>query len=201
MSIRSLRKGIRWFFYIIGTIPMIVVFIEVVLGYPIIIAPLADRFLPPPTVSMEAKQASSDRTMATTSTPQSDYREWFVDTDQMIIGGIPVEVSVARTLAERVQGLSGTPGLPEHMVKLFIFPEPGAHSIWMKDMNYPIDIAWVDSDLRIVHVEADVDPSTYPNSFSSPVPALYVIEANAGFFRKNNISVGAVVVLPRGATN
>lgn len=129
---------------------------------------------------------------------ETNQGEWDGPTAPMQIGTVAVAASIARTPAERVQGLSGTPFLPEDVVKLFVFDEPGAHGIWMKDMRYPIDIAWVDEGGIIVHVEASVDPATYPTSFSSPVPALYVIEANAGFFTQNEITVGSAVVLPSG---
>lgn len=125
-----------------------------------------------------------------------DWRLIYPDTILMTIGGVEVQASVADTLPKRIKGLSGTPFLPENVVKLFAFGAAGIHSIWMKDMNYSLDILWVDKDGSIVHIEEDVSPDTYPEAFSSLVPAWYVIEANAGFVASSSISVGDEVVLP-----
>jgi len=112
------------------------------------------------------------------------------------IGKTDAQASVARTMSERITGLSGTPFLPEELVKLFIFDTPGLHSIWMKDMNYPLDIIWADSEGKIVYLEEDVSPDSFPNFFTPTVPAKYVIEANAGFIVKNGVLVGQMVILP-----
>lgn len=127
----------------------------------------------------------------------ADWRRIYPVVVPILINDAAVQASVADTLAARIQGLSGTPYLPEHVVKLFVFGAAGEHSIWMKDMNYPIDILWVAKEGEIVHIEENVAPETYPEDFSSPVPAWYVIEANAGFVASNTIAIGDTVTLPR----
>ncbi len=119
----------------------------------------------------------------------------------MRIGATLVSVSVADTPAERIAGLSGTPALPADTVKLFVFESEGPQPIWMKDMRYPIDIMWVDSAGLVVHTETAVSPDTFPQSFASPVPARYVIEAESGFLAKHNVTVGTPVTLPGRTTN
>ncbi|MEN9920176.1 MAG: hypothetical protein RL538_69 [Candidatus Parcubacteria bacterium] len=111
------------------------------------------------------------------------------------LGSTTVSASVADSMPERIKGLSGTPYLPEGVVKLFAFGTEGEHSIWMKDMNYPIDIIWVAKEGEIVHIEERISPETYPNSFASPTPAWYVIEANAGFVASSSIKKGDEVVV------
>lgn len=127
---------------------------------------------------------------------QEEWRSLYPNTVPITIGGVPVEASVADTLSKRIKGLSDTPFLPAHVVKLFAFGAAGQHSIWMKDMQYPLDIMWADKEGTIVHIEEDVSPDSYPQSFASPKPAWYVIEANAGFTASNTIAVGDSVVLP-----
>jgi uncharacterized membrane protein (UPF0127 family) len=63
-------------------------------------------------------------------------------------------------------------------------------------MNYSLDIMWATQAGDIVHIEENVSPETYPKSFSSPVPAWYVVEANAGFVERHKIVLGDKVVLP-----
>lgn len=136
--------------------------------------------------------------LKTEKTPvaSEDWRLIYPDTILMVIGGTEVQASVADSLPERIMGLSGTPFLPDNVVKLFAFGASGNHSIWMKDMNYPLDIIWVAEDGVIVHIEDNVSPDTYPESLDSPIPAWYVIETSAGFTASNTIAVGDKVLLP-----
>lgn len=115
----------------------------------------------------------------------------------MIIGSVEVKASIAKSWPERITGLSGTPYLPEDVVKFFIFDSSGFHSIWMKDMNYPIDIIWVNEESKIVYIKKDASPDSYPESFTSEELAMYVIETTAGFAEKNQIKVGDSVILPK----
>lgn len=139
-----------------------------------------------------------EKPVATSSTAVSpdDWRAIYPMTVPLIIGSTPVEASVADTLSSRIKGLSGTPFLPDNVVKLFAFGAAGNHSIWMKDMNYSIDILWVSEAGEIVHIEENASPESYPESFSSPVPAWYVIETNAGFVERHEITLGDQVILP-----
>ena len=127
--------------------------------------------------------------------PPEDWRVIYPNTVPITISGVPVQASVADTIPERIMGLSDTPFLPDNVVKLFSFGTAGEHSIWMKDMNYSIDIIWVAEEGEIVHIEENVSPDTYPESFASPVPSWFVIEAVAGFVSNNSIKVGDQVVL------
>jgi len=125
----------------------------------------------------------------------ADWRTIYPDTIPITIGGVTVEASVADTLTKRIKGLSDTPYLPENVVKLFAFGVPGTHSIWMKDMNYSLDIIWAAENGEVVHIEENVSPDSFPTSFASPNPAWFVIEANAGFVQTNDITLGDTVVI------
>jgi uncharacterized protein len=133
---------------------------------------------------------------STKATDEIDWRTFYPELIPIIIGSTTVQASVADTIPERIKGLSDTPFLPEGVVKLFAFGSAGEQSIWMKDMNYPIDIMWLAKDGKIVHIEENVSPDTYPESFSSPTPAWYVIEANAGFVASNSLKRGDEVIVP-----
>jgi uncharacterized membrane protein (UPF0127 family) len=126
-----------------------------------------------------------------------DWRLVYPNTEPIMIASTSVQASVADSLPERIKGLSDTPFLPEDVVKLFDFGTYGSHEIWMKDMNYPIDIVWADSDGVIVHIEENVAPESYERreTFGSPVPAWYVVETAAGFVETHNIAVGDKVTL------
>jgi uncharacterized membrane protein (UPF0127 family) len=127
---------------------------------------------------------------------EEEWRTYYPELVPIVIASTTVQASVADSIPERIKGLSDTPYLPDGVVKLFAFGAEGEHGIWMKDMNYSIDIIWVAKNGVIVHIEENVAPETYPESFSSPKPAWYVIEAPSGFVAANNISKGDAVIVP-----
>ncbi|MBP9836382.1 MAG: DUF192 domain-containing protein [Candidatus Pacebacteria bacterium] len=126
-----------------------------------------------------------------------DWRVIYPKTQDLKIAKITVQASVAKTWAERIKGLSNTPYLPEEVVKLFVFDSLGEHSIWMKDMNYAIDIIWVDAENKIVDIKENATPESFPEAFSPKKDALYVIETKVGFVAKNNIKIGDEVLVPK----
>jgi uncharacterized protein len=144
--------------------------------------------------AFEIKTPTSTKSQASASS--TDWNLIYPELVPITIGTTTFSASVADSLPERIKGLSDTPGLPEHIVKLFAFGVAGEHSIWMKDMNYPIDIMWLDKTGLIVHIEENVSPETYPKSFASTVLAWYVIEAKAGTITKLSLKLGDRVTVP-----
>lgn len=138
-----------------------------------------------------------DEATAPISDNQDDWRRYYPNTVAVTLGGVPVQASVADTMSSRIKGLSDTPYLPDDVIKLFAFGVPGSHSIWMKDMNYAIDILWIAQAGEVVHIEEDVSPDTFPESFASATPAWFVVEANAGFVATHGIELGDELVLPQ----
>ena len=106
------------------------------------------------------------------------------------INDLEIEAELADTPAEHEQGLSGRTALPENQGLLFIFDQSGQYNFWMKEMNFPIDIIWLDENKKIIDITANLATSTYPANFTSRAPAKYVLEVNAGFTAQNNIKIG-----------
>lgn len=104
-----------------------------------------------------------------------------------------ISLIVADTDETRTRGLSGKRSLPRDSAMLFVFPELGEHGIWMKDMNFSIDIIWLDQEKKIVHIEERISPETYPEIFYSKKKAMYVIETIAGFVAKNGLKIGQIL--------
>jgi uncharacterized protein len=70
-----------------------------------------------------------------------------------------------------------------------VFDREGYQGFWMKEMNFPIDIVWLNKDKKIVHIEHNVSPDTYPKIFNpnnefNNEKSLYVLETNANFFQR-----------------
>lgn len=98
---------------------------------------------------------------------------------------------VAKTPEERQKGLSGTGNLRENQAMLFVYDTDDKWSIWMKDMNYPIDILWLDQNKKVVYIVKNAPPESYPyESFVSKDKARYVLELPAGTVVKKSIIIG-----------
>ncbi len=78
---------------------------------------------------------------------------------------------------------------------LFIFPKPSLTSFWMKGMRFPLDIIWLDADMRIINITVNATPESYPTTFHPDTDRLtsFVLEVNAGFCKANNLKVGDVI--------
>ncbi len=112
----------------------------------------------------------------------------------LIVGNKAITVAISDTEAKREQGLSGTAPLEPTQGMLFVFDSPLRPAFWMKDMNYPLDIVWINQDKKIVDVSENLNPNTYPMSFSPIVPVMYVLEVPAGFYKINLLRAGDSVV-------
>ena len=112
----------------------------------------------------------------------------------LTVGDSMVQVEVAQTKQQRMKGLSYRTELAEGRGMFFIFDDDGKHAIWMKDMQFTIDIIWIDAKMKVIHIEQAVAPNTYPQSFAPPVPAQYVLEVPAGYTQRR-IEIGDTVAL------
>lgn len=134
-----------------------------------------------------------------TSRPESGVRDAVSEARQasqtVEVAGQIVKITVAQSPEEHQRGLGGRASLAADEGMLFVFPEDGKYSFWMKDMLFSIDILWLAVDGTIVYIEQGVAPDTYPGNFASPGPARYVLELPAGFVSKNIVSVGDIVRL------
>ncbi len=91
-------------------------------------------------------------------------------------------------------GLSGRESMPDNQGMLFVFPDYVEQCIWMKDMKFALDILWLDDESKIIFIENNVDPKSYPRQYCHG-PAKYVIELNDGEANTNNIAIGQKVHL------
>lgn len=111
------------------------------------------------------------------------------------IADFVIAVEIATTSQEKQKGLCCRERLPENQGMLFVYEKPGNYRFWMKDTNIPLDMYWISSEKKIVHIEENVQPSSFPKQFGSDIKAQYVLETNAGFAKKHNIRVGDTVEL------
>ena len=110
------------------------------------------------------------------------------DTYALRLGATPklFIVECVVTPEARTRGLSGREALPPGHGMLFLFDEPAVQGMWMPDMRFPLDIVWLDAELRVVHVTEGAQPCpsepTAANcpTYGSRFRAKYAIEMTAG---------------------
>ncbi|MGE4157560.1 MAG: DUF192 domain-containing protein [Planctomycetota bacterium] len=104
--------------------------------------------------------------------------------------GKELALEICDSPSERARGLRGHPPLEGNQGLLFVYPEPKKCSYWMKDVPYPIDLAFIDAKgvvLEIVDMKAlDETP------VSSPSAVRFVLEMRQGWFREQGLEKGAV---------
>lgn len=108
----------------------------------------------------------------------------------MQFGSQEISLEYAVTAADREKGLSGRTQLPPDRGLLFQFEEPGLHCFWMKDMNFPIDIVWLDSSKKIIDIRENVSPDSYPAKFCPAQNAAYGLEVRAGLIKNAGVDLG-----------
>lgn len=103
------------------------------------------------------------------------------------------KVEIAQSPEELGKGLSGRDGLDDSTGLLFVFDKPDNYGFWMKEMNFPIDIIWISSENKIVHIEKALSPETFPKIYYPNSLSLYVLEINAGKSDLLNLKTGDIV--------
>ncbi len=122
------------------------------------------------------------------SDPFADFKH--VSKVQVQIAGKVIDAWYSDTDTLRAQGLSDLPGLPENGGMFFAFEKNDLHGFWMRNMLFPIDIIWIGEDFKVVHIEKNVRPDSYPTIFFPKRLARSVLEVSAGFTDKTGLKIG-----------
>lgn len=113
---------------------------------------------------------------------------------------VVLEVQIADTDPRRTRGLMFQEQLPFDQGMLFVFDNIYPHGIWMLNMQFSLDIIWIDDNGKVVHIEKNIPPCktaletvTCPSYHGGGFDALYVLEVTAGFVDTNNVSLDSVL--------
>ena len=111
------------------------------------------------------------------------------------IGDVMLDVQIAETDAQKTRGLMFQNELPYDQGMIFVFDQEQIVSIWMLNMQFPLDIIWFDSDGNIVHMERNILPcksaletATCTVQNADGKKAKYVLEVTSGFIDKFQIT-------------
>ena len=102
-----------------------------------------------------------------------------------------IKVEIADTTGKQYLGLSNRPNLCSDCGMVFVFEDKIIRHFVMRNMNFPLDIIWIDGDV-VVGIEKNLDPegAMPKNVYSSDEAVDYVLEVNGGFCDSNNIKIG-----------
>ena len=105
-----------------------------------------------------------------------------------------LRLEVARTGAQREHGLMNRTSLPPHTGMIFVFPQDGPLTFWMKNTLVPLDMVFVGSDgtVRLVDANVAVVSRSLPDD-QIPLEngsGKYVIELPAGEAAQDGIITG-----------
>ncbi|MCX6739348.1 MAG: DUF192 domain-containing protein [Candidatus Parcubacteria bacterium] len=108
---------------------------------------------------------------------------------------VSVTAEVSDTEVLRVRGLSGRTSLKEGEGMWFDFASDGYYSFWMKEMNFPIDILWLNKNLQVVSLKENATAESYPEKFTPRSLSRFVLEVPAGFVKKYEVTLGEKVTV------
>lgn len=131
----------------------------------------------------------------------NNYKENIASQENHIlkVGNTSINVDIADTPALQERGLSGRKTLLDDQGMYFIFDHAGIYPFWMKEMNFPIDIIWIDDHMSVADITKNVLPSSFPQTFASKVPIRFVLEVQSGFAARHGVKIGDLTSLvPRG---
>jgi len=102
------------------------------------------------------------------------------------------EVEIVKSISDKKKGLSFRDNLEQNAGMLFVYEKEGLYSFWMKDMNFPLDIIWINKDKKVVYMKESTQPCTADNctSLKPKEKAIYILEVNSGLINKYNIKIG-----------
>ena len=113
------------------------------------------------------------------------------------LAGQVIQVDIASNESTRQLGLGGRQAMQENQGMWFVFDQSRIYTFWMKDMQFPIDIIWINSG-KVVDITAnaavqpgatDIDLVRYSPSSS----ASRVLELNSGWASRHGLQVGDLV--------
>ena len=103
-----------------------------------------------------------------------------------------IHAEVADSVAARMQGLMYRTSLAPNSGMLFVYERPAMECMWMKNTLVPLSVAFFDQAGRIINIE-QMQPQT-EDSHCTERPASYALEMEQGWFARNGIGAGAVLL-------
>ena len=98
-------------------------------------------------------------------------------THRLVIGNEVYQVELATTPEERSRGLMYRRQLDSRGGMLLVYRSPGYHRIWMKNVQIPLWVYWIDGNSEVIGARR-LEPCTSDpcQVYAVEKPSLYVLE-------------------------
>lgn len=121
--------------------------------------------------------------------PEADVHEPAVIIQTSDSTVVRVKVEIAQTEEQRSRGLMFRDILPPFTGMIFIFDKADYHTFWMKNTYIPLDMIFIDSELKIAGIVENAEPlSLTPRTINKK--SKYVLEVRGGFCSRYGIEAG-----------
>jgi uncharacterized membrane protein (UPF0127 family) len=109
-----------------------------------------------------------------------------------------VESEICATNDARTRGLMWRKSLDDGKGMLFIFPTQRPLSFWMRNTLIPLDMIFIDKDLKVAGAVERAEPRTL-TARGVGTQTMYVLEVPSGWYAKTGIKPGTAVQIDGAA--
>ncbi|WP_297705411.1 DUF192 domain-containing protein [uncultured Eudoraea sp.] len=131
-------------------------------------------------------QKTAVKTEPITFTKEGELTIYKAQSDSVIV---KYNIEIAESDYETQTGLMYRESMELDQGMFFIFPDVLFHSFYMKNTKIPLDLIFIDEELRIASYKENAQPLD-ETGLSSEVPVQYVLELNAGQCKQYSLAVG-----------
>lgn len=118
-----------------------------------------------------------------------EFKQIHYENTKVTINNKEFFIEIADDNLKRKKGLGERKFMCENCGMLFIFPEKNQYSFWMKNMNFDLDILWLE-DEKVVFIEKNVSYKNQKIIYKPEIISDSVLELNAGNVNKFEIKIG-----------
>lgn len=118
-------------------------------------------------------------------------------TMRLYVGAHELITELCTNDVQRMTGMMFRTNLAENEAMLFVFPWPHRASFYMKNTRVPLSAAYIDPEgvIREIH---DLHPGDLQGKEAQVDNIQFVLETTQGWFKRRNLSPGAVVRTEEG---
>ena len=130
-------------------------------------------------------------TQTATDSAQTQKKE----STQITIKDLTIQAKIADEPKEHQIGLADYSSLSLGEGMLFVFDTSASYVFWMKNVEFAIDIIWIDENKKIVDIAPNVPPEPDKGEkeltrYKPKSDAKSVLEINAGISALHNLQIG-----------
>jgi len=106
-----------------------------------------------------------------------------------------IKAEIVSNASDQYSGLSNRVSLCADCGMLFVFPDKQDREFVMRNMNFPLDIIFLDNG-KIINIAANLKPegNSPVTRYKSLAPANQVLELNGGYSEKYGVKAGDMVI-------